>query len=211
MKNPNADLRRNYKRALELSIIGALLLCHFAFFAMRNFQVQAETKTTKRAIIEALPPPPTAHPKPPAPPPLPTTRVVPNNDDEIPEEITIASTTEFYLTDFQPPPPPDDHESDFIPYDKAPELIGGLASIARNVHYPEMAREIQLEGHGHRAYLGGQEWLGLEGRNSQVRRFRSLGRGSLGGCTPIAVETGHAARRAGQSLGCDTSEVRFEV
>jgi periplasmic protein TonB len=58
---------------------------------------------------------------------------------------------DFELMD-APPPPEDDSDDDgtprvrFIPYDEPPEPVGGSGAILRNIVYPEIAREAQIEG-----------------------------------------------------------------
>ncbi|RKY55132.1 MAG: hypothetical protein DRP93_03945 [Candidatus Neomarinimicrobiota bacterium] len=55
-----------------------------------------------------------------------------------------------YEGEMDPPPPPGDNPDTndyiFVPYDEPPEAIGGVAAIARNTVYPEIAKEAGIEG-----------------------------------------------------------------
>jgi len=78
---------------------------------------------------------------------------VESEDEDLNEDIDfeLQSFDDFDL-DFNdaPPPPPDEEDSGprvrFIPYDQAPEPIGGFTAIQRNVIYPEIAQEAGIEG-----------------------------------------------------------------
>lgn len=52
------------------------------------------------------------------------------------------------LTDLKPPPPPKPSVSDdfYVVVEKMPELIGGLASLQKEIKYPQMARNAGIEG-----------------------------------------------------------------
>lgn len=45
-----------------------------------------------------------------------------------------------------PPPPPSDKEDYFVAVEEMPELKGGLASLMKEINYPEMARKAGIEG-----------------------------------------------------------------
>jgi protein TonB len=96
--------------------------------------------------------PPTQQVQQSAPPQRPTVPVM-SEDEEIAEDITMEELDfeDFELMD-APPPPPEEKEEEsgprvrFIPYDEPPEPIGGSSAILRNIVYPEIAREAQIEG-----------------------------------------------------------------
>ncbi len=66
----------------------------------------------------------------------------------MPEDITIQSTN-LDLSELPPPPAPpveDRYEQyNFIPYDEAPEPIGGYGVILANLEYPSIAQKAGIE------------------------------------------------------------------
>lgn len=92
--------------------------------------------------VERVPPPP----RPPVPVPVPDHEII----DDI--ELNIDAEIDFGAHAFLPPPPPqqpaeeEDEEDFFVVVEQMPELIGGLASLQRQIRYPEMARRARIEG-----------------------------------------------------------------
>ncbi|MEA2077897.1 MAG: energy transducer TonB [Candidatus Marinimicrobia bacterium] len=78
--------------------------------------------------------------------------VIPVLDEE--SDLPLDSTLfvwdfDTYEGDDTPPLPPDGNDDGtviFTPYDEPPVPIGGMAAIARNVVYPEIAKEAGIEG-----------------------------------------------------------------
>ena len=147
MQSSNSAMKNSYKKTLELGIIGALVICNLAFFVFRSYHLQAETTENKRAPIVVEPPPNIQPPKAPTPPPRPSTPV-PSPDPEVPPDATIEPGKWIDYSELPPPPPPWNSAAidTFIAYDEPPKLIGGWASMQRNLVYPEIARKIHLEG-----------------------------------------------------------------
>ncbi len=84
-------------------------------------------------------------PEPPSRPSIP----VASDDEFLDEDITIEETEfdDFDEWDAPPPPPSEDGPKiRFVPYDKAPEPIGGYGALQRNVVYPDIAMEAGIEG-----------------------------------------------------------------
>ena len=147
MRNSNSAMKSDYKKALELGIIGALVLCNVAFFVFRSYHLQAETIENKRDPIVVESPPNVRLPKAPTPPPRPSTPV-PSLDPEVPPDATIepGKWVDFGKLPPPPGPPPADDIVPFWAVQEKPELIGGIASIRSYLTYPEMARKIHMEG-----------------------------------------------------------------
>ena len=91
------------------------------------------------------------------------------------EEISI---------DFEKVPPPLSDESDgqiFVPYDDAPEPIGGFAAIQKNLKYPELARKAGIEG-----TVVVYARIDTEGVVAGTKIVKSLGENN--GCDEAAIE-----------------------
>lgn len=148
-KNPQADIRLFYRKALELSLCSSLLLTILIFFAFRQeFSFQIELETPELDIeVEEIPPTeqivrPPAPPRPSVP--------IPTDTEEIPEDETIDAT-EINFAEIPPPPPPQKEDFDessfsFVAYDEPPELIGGVNALQRLLVYPELALKAGIEG-----------------------------------------------------------------
>lgn len=149
-KNPKADLKRKYKRTLELSFILSIgfLIMAFKFFPDQlkdelKFEKPPELVQVEDIIKtkqETLPPPP---PKPPIP--------IEAPSDEGLEDITFEDTSIDENIDVPPPPqPPDNNDvEENVPFtivEKSPEIIGGLRGILERIKYPEMAKRAGIEG-----------------------------------------------------------------
>lgn len=147
-KNPEANLRLQYRKTFELSLIFTLAILIAAFQVARQFSlVPSELKNTN-VTIEVADIPPTEQmrnlPTPPARPSVP----VPTESELVPEDITIQST-ELDLAELPPPPAPPVEERyeqyQFIPYNEAPEPIGGYGVILANLEYPSIAHKAGIE------------------------------------------------------------------
>ena len=74
-----------------------------------------------------------------------------SENEEISEDFTIEDMDfDDYEAIDAPPPPPKDSESgvviEFIMYEEPPSAIGGPSAIAKNIVYPDIAREAGIEG-----------------------------------------------------------------
>lgn len=145
-KNPAADLRFGYKKALEVAILCSLALVLVISQASRAFSIASNPLAHTELVIQVADIPVTEQFFRPPPPPRPSIPV-PTESELIPEDVTIAST-EIDLSDIPPaPPPPSDDEYEiFIAYDEPPAIIGGMASLQKHLRYPRIAQAASIEG-----------------------------------------------------------------
>ncbi|MDD5764680.1 MAG: energy transducer TonB [Candidatus Marinimicrobia bacterium] len=152
--NPEYSLKLRYNYLLRIGLVGSLLLTVFIFAAFPRFQETAAAikkvdfvmETTDVPIIEQKIDQAAAPTRPAIP--------VESENEDFSEDITIDETTdlsEYQAWEAPPPPPEQKDDSDgprirFIPYEKAPEPLGGFAAIQANVIYPEIAQEAGIEG-----------------------------------------------------------------
>ncbi|MCH8874591.1 hypothetical protein IH824_17805 [candidate division KSB1 bacterium] len=147
-KSPEANLRLQYKKTFELSLIFTLAILIATFQVARQFSLAPSELKNANVTIEVADIPPTEQirnlPTPPARPTVP----VPTESELVPEDITIQSTN-LDLSELPPPPaPPVKHryeQYNFIPYDEAPEPIGGYGVILANLEYPTIAQKAGIE------------------------------------------------------------------
>jgi protein TonB len=149
-KNPKVDLRLMYKRIFEISLVLALSTCILIFQASKKFEKKKVKREFEAVKIETLEVPQTQQEKV-APPPARPAIPIESESEDIPDDVTIENT-EINFDEVPPPPlPPPPDETDesvmmFVPYDEAPEPIGGFAAIQAKLVYPEIARRAGIEG-----------------------------------------------------------------
>ena len=180
-KNPEADLKLKYKKALEIGLMASLFLLILVFQLFRAIGLEATEAKTKEIQIEVADIPPTEQFKRPPPPPKPSIPI-PTESEDIPEDLTIEAT-DLDLSDIPPPPPPpeeDDGMNIFVPFDEPPSPIGGFKAIQRALKYPEIARKAGIEG---RVII--QVQVSEKGRVLKTRIIKSLGHS---GCDEAAVK-----------------------
>ncbi|RMD92863.1 MAG: energy transducer TonB [Calditrichaeota bacterium] len=180
-KNPDVDLRRKYRKAMELGLIGALLINLIVFMSFRRVQVEAETISAEVPDIKVEEIPPTEQIKRPPPPARPAVPI-PTENEDIPEDETIE-TTDIDLSDIPPPPPPpktDESANIFVAYDEPPMPIGGFAAIQRKLKYPDIARKAGIEGKVIVNVL-----VDVDGRVVNAKILKSLGHS---GCDEAAIQ-----------------------
>ncbi len=152
IKSPKADLRAQYKSALELSLIVSLTVLILSFKYFPNVK---ETKTILQAPQQLInlqdiqqtrqenrPPPP---PKPPIP--------IEAPSEDVLQDITMQSTELNPNANVAPPPPPPKEEKStseepeyFVAVEEMPEPIGGITAIQSKIVYPEIAKRAGVEG-----------------------------------------------------------------
>ncbi len=152
-KKPEVSLKLKYPIVLRNSLIITLVLFIIGLYLFPKFERDVVVKKQSEEFITQENAPVTQQQiqqvKAPSKPTIPVESEDENLDEEI--DFELQSFDDFE-TDFNdaPPPPPDEEESGpkvrFIPYDEAPEPIGGFAAIQRNVIYPEIAQEAGIEG-----------------------------------------------------------------
>jgi len=163
-KKPEVSLKAKYSKVIRVSLIFSLLFLTTVLIAVPRMQPK-ETKLEQPNVeIQNVDIPETEqYEKPPAPS-RPTVPVASERED-IPEDVTIGETTfeEFQAADAPPPAPEEGPKVKFIPYDEAPQLIGGMQSLQRLVQYPEIAKEAGVEG-----TVIVQAFINKDGRVEQV-------------------------------------------
>jgi protein TonB len=141
-KDPKVDLRLKYRKVMEVSIIFALLIIIFTFYAFKKFEVGVKLPQSVDIKIEVVEIPPTeqiTRPPPPSRPMIP----IEAEDDELLDDVTIDETEVVFEArdDTPPPPPPDDEVFEFFAVSEKPVLI--KKTVPR---YPDLARKAQIEG-----------------------------------------------------------------
>ncbi|HCK99878.1 MAG TPA: energy transducer TonB [Candidatus Marinimicrobia bacterium] len=150
-QNPAVSLKIKYPLVVRVSLVFTLLLMIVMFSTVPRMSEGKRSTSEIRIEIEAIDIPIIEQQieaaKPPSRPSIP---IEVENDDLL-DDVTIEGSTDLinYEAWEAPPPPPEDDSGPrvrFIPYDEAPEPIGGFAAIQRNVIYPEIAQEAGIEG-----------------------------------------------------------------
>lgn len=134
----------------EISAILVMMLLIGLFYWIPKVKFVPLESAAPQIIIETVEIPETQQIQKSAPPKRPTVPVM-SESEEIADDMTLDEFTfeDYEALDAPPPPTADDNDGPrvkFIPYDEAPEPVGGPAAILRNIVYPEIAREAQIEG-----------------------------------------------------------------
>lgn len=142
-KNPEADLRLQYPKVLEVSLIISLLLMTILFLTSKEFTIKPRQTRAEEVIIKVEDIPITHQIKRAPPPPRPTIPIE-SDETDIEEDLTIADT-EWDISDEPPPPPARSEEViDFFAIEEKPEIIGGAQAIYDYIQkeklFPEMAK-----------------------------------------------------------------------
>jgi len=176
-KKPDADLRKYYTVFLQLGLIVALAIFILAVKVDLSGESPDEYTLDEQEVVEMEEVIQTEQIETPPPPPRPPVPVeVPN--DEIIEDVNIDINADFDINDRleMPPPPQEEEEPEedfFVVVEEMPELIGGLASIQKDIQYPEMARRAGIEG---RVYV--QFIVNERGEVENPRVIRGIGGGA---------------------------------
>jgi protein TonB len=153
-KRPEATLKLRQPLMLRVGLVTTLGIATGIMVAFPKFEQGNVTQRKVDIVMEATDIPQIEQKieaaKPPSRPSIP----IESDNEDLSEDITIDETTDFdsYTAWEAPPPPPEQQSGDegprvrFIPYDEAPEPMGGFAAIQKNIVYPEIAQEAGIEG-----------------------------------------------------------------
>jgi len=153
-KRPEATLKLRQPLMLRVGLVTSLGIATGIMVAFPKFEQGNVTQRKVDIVMEATDIPQIEQKieaaKPPSRPSIP----IESDNEDLSEDITIDETTDFdsYTAWEAPPPPPEQQSGDegprvrFIPYDEAPEPMGGFAAIQKNIVYPEIAQEAGIEG-----------------------------------------------------------------
>ncbi|KAA3616127.1 MAG: energy transducer TonB [Calditrichaeota bacterium] len=146
-KNPEIDIKKSYKKTIEMSYAISILFTIVCFLYLRNFATQSNIQIPDNITLEVEQIPVTKQFLRPPAPPRPAVPIA-SADEDIPDDETIDDT-EVDFSDI--PAPPDkpvvsDLEEIFVVYDTPPQPIGGFGEIYKYVVYPEVAIKAGLEG-----------------------------------------------------------------
>ncbi|TKJ39717.1 hypothetical protein CEE37_10585 [candidate division LCP-89 bacterium B3_LCP] len=148
-KYPQVDLRLQYPKIIEASLVVVLLLMTLTFISSKQMAITAKKAKVEEVIIKVEDIPITHQIKRPPPPARPTIPIE-SDDADIEDDMTIDDT-DWDLGDEPPPPPPEGGDIvDFFAVEQKPELIGGSQAIydyiQRNNLFPEMAANAGVGG-----------------------------------------------------------------
>ena len=172
----------NYRKVLEVSMVFALVVLIVMFQAFKRFETKITLKKAAIPIIQIDEIPLTEQIERPPPPSRPSVPI-PTEDEDVPEDLTIEETEINFDEEPPPAPPPPEEEEEtplFVPYDSAPEIIGGMAAVKRHLVYPEIARRAGVEG-----TVIIQVLVDIKGVVNNTRIAKSLGNN---GCDEAAIE-----------------------
>jgi protein TonB len=178
VKSPKADLRAQYKKIIEISLIISLavLIVAFKFFpdikenkiAVQGPQELINMEDIQQTRQENRPPPP---PKPPIP--------IEAPSEDVLQDVEIQSTELDVNANVEAPPPPpkeekktDEEPQYFVAVEEMPEPIGGIAAIQSKIVYPEIAKRAGVEG---KVYV--KAFVDEKGNVTKVEIQKGLGAG----------------------------------
>ncbi len=186
-RKPNANLQKFYLINLQIGFIITLLLLIGMFRVNLNMASEFEITVKEQEVIEMeevvrteqqlAPPPP---PRPPQPEPVPNEEIIEDVFFDLDTDLDLSAPMSL------PPPPPlpvDDNEDEepevFTIVEDMPELIGGMNAIYQHLRYPEIARQVGIEGRVVVQFI-----IDEQGRVVDPVVVRGIG----GGCDEAAVE-----------------------
>lgn len=183
-KNPKVDVKLQYRRVFQISLIFALFIMIGAFKFFPNLKVKKQIKQIPKDLtVISDPPPATDDLKTPPPPPAPPIPIAAPSSDDL-EDIPIDATDLQPSDNIEPPKVFKENEADVIPdtfivVENMPELIGGMQALQNKIIYPEIARKAGIKG---KVIL--QAVVNKKGEVSNISVFKGIG----GGCDEAAIK-----------------------
>ena len=151
IKSPKADLRKQYRRAVEISFIISLAVLILAFKYFPNIKESKVIQQAPQQLINLQDIQQTRQETRPPPPPKPEIPIAVPSEDVL-KDITLNSTELNQNANVAPPPPPEEKKAAseepqyFVAVENMPEPIGGIAAIQNKIVYPEIAKRAGVEG-----------------------------------------------------------------
>ncbi|MBI5663066.1 MAG: energy transducer TonB [Ignavibacterium album] len=183
VKTKKADLISQYKKALEISYILALVIIISAFKFFPKIELKKIFEDEKPVLITAVDITPTRQIQNIPPPPKPSILIEASIEEEI-EEFSFVDINENREV-IGDRPPEDLHrkiieDEPFILFsEEMPEPIGGIQAIQSKIVYPEIAKRAGVEG---KVYV-----LAFVDENGDVRDAKII-KGIGAGCDEAALE-----------------------
>lgn len=191
--HPRTNLRKYYTIFLELGIIGSLLI----FIVATNINMRPSegikiSAVEEQEIVKMEDVIKTEQPERPPSPPVPTVPVAVPNSEIIEDEILEINAEIQFNEPLEIPEPPksievkeEEEEDFFIAVEQMPELIGTLGELQKQIVYPELAKQAEIEG-----MVIVQFVINEEGNVVNPRVIRGIG----GGCDEEAVRVTKLAK-----------------
>jgi len=165
-KNPEADLKLKYKKALEAGSVFSLIIMIGIFFSFKTFESSLELPEQPDITIETIEIPQTQQFQKPPPPSKPSIPVE-AEDDEMLDDVTIEDTDVSFepMEELPPPPPPEEDEVfEFFAVSEKPVILHKETPI-----YPDLARKAGIEG-----IVVVTVTIGKDGSVEDAKIFKSL-------------------------------------
>lgn len=142
-KNPEADLKLKYRRALESALSLALIIMIGLFYSFKKFEATFVLPGQPDITIETVDIPLTQQIQRPPPPSRPSIPVE-SEDEDMLDDVTIEETEVTFepLDELPPPPPPEEDEVfEFFAVSEKPVIV-----TKTEPKYPDLARKAGIEG-----------------------------------------------------------------
>jgi len=165
-KNPEADLRLKYKKALEGGMAVTLILLIGVFYSFKKFETTFELPDQPDITIETIEIPQTQQLQKPPPPSRPSIPVETEDEDML-DDVTIEDTDVTFdpVDELPPPPPPEEDEVfEFFAVSEKPVILH-----KEKPRYPDLARKAGIEG-----IVVVTVTIGKTGAVENARIFKSL-------------------------------------
>lgn len=178
-KKPEAEIRLDYPKLVDIGLIAALTLITIVFFVSKSFESKTVIPEREEIVLETEEIPITQQVKRPPPPARPSIPVE-DPDVDVEDDLAFEDIDEIDWTVEAPPPPPsvEDEVVEFFLVEEPPQIKGGVQALydylSRNNLYPEMARKAQIEGDVIIQFIVGESG---EPRNVNVVQERPAGLG----------------------------------